>query len=495
MEPAAAWAPCEFQLANWTIQEAAAGHPTATSGLQVYMPESSDGLQHLVEYYKYYSAASQHNPTSEKAMLSNDSDARSVVKEVMVDFKGHIDMTEQKMHRYPACLRAVGESYTVPRIVAIGPYHHGLGHLNPAEKVKHAAACHCVMKAGCSLEDLYGAVWPVADSVRCIYDKDVMEGIGYEDFRHMMFFDACFLVQNMLMRSSRDQVDESLLGFLSPNSVDIFHDVMLLENQIPWIVVEIVTRFMCMSWIPKKFVRAKRHCMLPDDQDEPPEQKPFIWNDAYRPPHLLGLLRNYIVGTSDIQYPESTSKLKIKSSSVSAIKLTEIGITLTANKTTDLVDMRLNKNVFAELCLPSLSLDRDRASYLVNMAALELCTVQSFSRAKHASDSAVCSYLLLLAMLVYREEDVHELRVRVVGGGGLTNAKALGFFSNFQGLRYGQHYNYTIDNINSYRETRRTRTKMHAFFYNNWKTITAVIGFVGTVAGIIGTLISIKSSI
>ncbi|CAO2150379.1 unnamed protein product [Urochloa humidicola] len=237
--------------------------------------------------------------------------------------------------------------------------------------------------------------------------------------------------------------------------------------------------------------------MLPDDQDEPPEQKPFIWNDAYRPPHLLGLLRNYIVGTSDIQYPESTSKLKIKSSSVSAIKLAEIGITLTANKTTDLVDMRLNKNVFAELCLPSLSLDRDRASYLVNMAALELCAVQSFSRAKHASHSAVCSYLLLLAMLVYREEDVHELRVRglLVGGGGLTNAEALGFFSNFHGLRYGQHYNYTIDNINSYRETRRTRTKMHAFFYNNWNTITAVIGFVGTVAGIIGTLISIKSSI
>ncbi|CAO2142858.1 unnamed protein product [Urochloa humidicola] len=429
-------------------------------------------------------------------MISNDSYARSVVMEVVDDFKDHIDLTKKKMHRYPACLREVGKSYTVPRIVAIGPYHHGLDHLKPAEKVKHAAACYCVMQSGCLLEDLYGAVAQVADGVRCLYDKDVMEGIGEDDFRHMMFFDACFLVQDMLMRSDRDKVNKSLLGFLRPYRIDIFHDVMLLENQIPWIVVEIVIRFMRMPWIPKDFVRAKRHCMLPDDQDEPPQPKQFDWDKRYKPPHLLGLLRYYIVGRSDIVYPELKPKPKYKSSSISAIKLAEIGIMLTANKTTELIDMSLNKNLFAELSLPPLSLDRDRASYLVNMAAFELCTVKSFSAAK-ASDSAFCSYILLLAMLVYREEDVHELRVRglLVGGGGLTNAEALGFFSKCQGLRLGQHYNYIMDNINSYRATRRTRTKMHAYFYNNWKTITAVIGAVSTVAGIIGTLASIKSSV
>lgn len=55
----------------------------------------------------------------------------------------------------------------------------------------------------------------------------------------MMFFDACLLVQ--IMRSlSRDGCDPKIYDFLSSNEGDIFHDIMLLENQIPWLVVKAV---------------------------------------------------------------------------------------------------------------------------------------------------------------------------------------------------------------------------------------------------------------
>nr|CAB3492246.1 unnamed protein product [Digitaria exilis] len=504
--------PCEFQLANWIPQEpAATGLPVVeyastrcllqllrTCGLQAYqLPEASGVMQQqeqLVEYDTYYSAAtSQHhanNATGEKATISNDSYARSVVKQVMGEFEEHIDMKKVKLHRHPECLQAIDKSYTVPRIVAIGPYHHqvldhdhlkpaetvkhaaachhGLDHLKPAETVKHAAACHCVVQSGCLLEDLYGAVVPVADSVRCLYDNDVMAGIGCEDFRHMMFFDACFLVQYMLMQVYTGNVYDSLNGFLSPNRVDIFHDVMLLENQLPWKLVE-----------------------------TPPQHKDFEWDSTYKPPHLLGLLRYYIVGRSDTEFPKPETKNI--SFSVSAMELAEIGITLTANKTMQLIDMGLNQNLilFPELSLAPLTLDRNRASYLVNMAALELCTVESFSLAEDEEDSAVCSYLLLLAKLVYREEDVQELRERdlLQGGGGLTNQEALRFFSSFQGLRFGPYYLRIMLEIQNYRETSRMKTKSLAFFHDHKSTIAKVVTGIGAVGGIIGTLLSIKKSL
>jgi hypothetical protein len=57
---------------------------------------------------------------------------------------------------------------------------------------------------------VYGEFIPVAIDARRFYDKDVMAGISDDDFQHMMFFDACFLVQYMAMRTNytrRDIID------------------------------------------------------------------------------------------------------------------------------------------------------------------------------------------------------------------------------------------------------------------------------------------------
>jgi hypothetical protein len=97
------------------------------------------------------------------------------------EFEADMNRMKEKMHRYPTCLGVVDKSYTVPRIVAIGPYHHGRKHLKQAEKVKDVAACHCIGDIQL-LEDMYQKFVPVADEARGFYDKDVMEGISYDDF-------------------------------------------------------------------------------------------------------------------------------------------------------------------------------------------------------------------------------------------------------------------------------------------------------------------------
>lgn len=499
----------EFQLANWTpVDYASIDIPGGACGLQAY--DYDVQLQHHLA--EYYSAASQHNSNivakAAKISSNDDSDdastSRSEVRKVVDRFKADMEMMKEKMHRYPACLGAVDKSYTVPRIVAIGPYHCGMEHLKQAEEVKQVAAWQCT-GTGKLLKEMYEELIPVADAAYDLYDKDAIQGVAEDDFRHMMFFDACFLVQFMLSRAGSSKIDKSLQVYLRHNRYDIFHDIMLLENQLPWMVVEAVMRFMPQpSTIPKSFVHRMRRCMMPYDHREPPEPKPFIWYEDYNPPHLLGLLRYYIVGRRcecDIDDDEEEKpEPKNMSFSASAMDLAEIGITLKANKTMQLIDMHLNRPkagaVFTELCLAPLSLDRDRASYLVNMAAHELCAVESFGGAKE-EDSAVCSYVLLLANLVYREEEVQELRERgiIQRGGGLTNEEALCFFTNFQNLRMGPRYYRIMQDIAIYRENSLIKTKIHGFLHNHKKAIAAVVTGIGAVGGIIGTLLSIKKSI
>jgi len=103
--------------------------------------------------------------------------------------------------------------------VAIGPYHHGLDHLEQAEEVKHVADYHCIEESGRPVEDLYGAVIYAVGTTyaRHLYrNKDA--GLSDDDFLPMMFFDACFLVQCMVWYTDRSgKMDVSLSKFFEHN--------------------------------------------------------------------------------------------------------------------------------------------------------------------------------------------------------------------------------------------------------------------------------------
>ncbi|KAJ1277044.1 hypothetical protein BS78_05G263900 [Paspalum vaginatum] len=525
------WVPYGFQLANWTMERPAVwahGFPveyvstelsSASSCLQtpVVVPRSSTGEKQLVECTP--TTTRSDDPMIKESAKEFEVDFHSmetkkipadrihvnpidVFEERASEFKVDISMTTRKMHRYPpGIFLASNVYYTAPTMVSIGPYHHGRDDLTAAEKVKHVAAYQCIVESGGhSVQEMYDAVVAVAGDARRLYDQDAVAGLADDDFLPMMFYDACFLVQFMLSYAGRDVMDASLCSFFDANDKDITHDVLLLENQLPWSVVQAVMRFRPVPL--ENFIDSLKDCLQLQDRvrvttgDEEEEgNTTTVLDDAYEPPHLLGLFRYYLVGASSTE-PRSLPPTKSISFSVSAMELAEMGITLTANKkATELIQMGLKKEgtLFPELSLPPLSLNRSRASWLINMAALELCTTADFYTAED-EDSAVCSYLLLLAMLVDREEDVHELRTKHVlqGGGGLTNKEALDFFTSLQDLRVGSRYLRSMQEIENYRVTRRVQTRLHAFVYKNMKTIVAVFSAVGALVGIFGTLKGLK---
>ncbi|KAJ1277018.1 hypothetical protein BS78_05G261900 [Paspalum vaginatum] len=582
MDPAGAWWPCEFQMANLTpIEEepAAADLPAAErAALDIfgtcrlpwpYAPESCSlpAGQQLVEHH-LYSAAARHSGPSDVdqvrltggsaggsasagivalpsppdegtgghsnttfGRLTHPHDGRTRISnssppasggvttsptKLIKEFQVNIDMMNERMHRYPASLNNLNECYTLPRIVAIGPYHRHVSYVKQAEQVKRVAAYLCGKQSVHSSEEgLYRQVVKAADDARRLYNKDATEGIPDDDFRHMMFYDACFLVQYIMMQSGNGRIikkDTKMLhGFLRPNRIDILHDVMLLENQLPWSVLDAVIVSLeddlNTESLMKGFVSKLRGCLQDLDPGKTERSRHvMIWDGRYTPPHLLGLVRYYIVGRTRCCNSNELDNAKHKysdkrSASLSAIDLATIGIKVTPNQPAqpELIHMGLKRGaVSTELYMAPLALDRNRASHIVNMAAHELCTVESFSSKDCGTeDSAVCSYLLLLSMLVSREEDVQELRLKGLlhGGGGLTNKEVLDFFSSVRSIRLGKRYTHILKLIENYKEDSPVWTKLHAFWYNNKTAIGAFGAAIGTAAGVIGTLVSIKQAI
>jgi len=486
--------PCDYQLALADWEGRPAMEPTAwVPGLPLEMTVSAPAShKDLV-----ISSSGQQQLKMVEANIDHEY-AVEVFKQAAESFKDKHDQMDMKIHLFPASMEDLAAKYAAPDVVSIGPYHHGRTlALQQMESTKLVAAWHFINDSDCSVEEVYGAVCEIADEARSHYDEDKVRGIGDDDFKPMMFYDGCFLLK-FILHCSGGAVDPLLSSAFSSDDNGIARDVGLLENQLPWVVVETLKRFMPAPLDLVKFTGNVKDSLQARQQLE---DVPIPWDNTYTPPHLLGLLRYYIVGSTHAGTVSSkplSEKAKKFSISVSAIELAEIGIEITATKSTaGLKEMGIDSKaslISGELCLAPVSLDHGNASFLVNMAALELCTTPDFF--EYDEDrSTVCSYLCLLGMVTDSENDVQELRKKHIlqGGAGLANSDALDLFTSLEKhLRPGSAYLRIMSDIENYKIHRSVRTKVYRFGYKNFKTIAKVAAAIVGFGGFLGTLKSLK---
>ncbi|EEC82833.1 hypothetical protein OsI_27640 [Oryza sativa Indica Group] len=391
------------------------------------------------------------------------------LKRAAEKMENNFSKIKTKIHRYPSIFRSListDDRYFVPRAVAIGPYHHGAPHLKEAEEVKRAAAYYFCGESGHSVEEVYQRILLVAAEARsCYVDDDTVASIGEGDFAAIMFHDGCFLLQYIIC--STDDIAPSLESWFNSNDASMERDIFLLENQLPWVVLDALMTFRSVpvgEFISQESASFDAYTDL--------EKRSFVLDESYTPSHL--------------PWPPSNS---------SAIELAEIGINLVANKKTWFNDMSISKGaLFGKLFMAPLVMDDQNACWLINMMALEICSASTgMASTGMDGEDTVCSYVSLLAMLMSREEDVHELRVKRILHGDFSNQRTLVFFKNLVDLiPIPFQHSYLLDNLEAYRRKRWMWIPIHKFIYNNLKTIVTVFSIIGVLVGIFKTLMSIK---
>lgn len=320
-------------------------------------------------------------------------------------------------------------------------------------------------------------------------DDDGTGGPHNNKFARMMLLDGCFLLQFMVsMCMCPDQVPDPLMSRCEVHTrIDgIIKDIMLVDSQIPWTVLEAL-----MELRPAAPVPLDRFLSLMASGNDNRALTLLDGGFQQRPPHLLGLFHRRQVGLARTQ---SLSVSRIAALCSTAVELAEMGVKLTASKTKKFGGMSMVKrkrrglSPFGELSLAPVVLNDMTASWLINMAAYEASL-----GAMQADNFAVSSYLSVVALLVNREEDVQEFRVKGIINSTLSDRSTLEFFKwAAPGLRAGYRHSEVLQALQEYRQERWMWIPIHRFFYKNYKTIVAVLSFVGFVAGLFKTILSLK---
>lgn len=271
----------------------------------------------------------------------------------------------------------------IPEVIALGPYHHNNQDLKDMKHHKYLAAKQLigtkpihVFKAGIN---------DVISKVRKCYKEELQ--MDDDKLVTMMFFDGCFLLRfiDLFVKRNLDelQIRAHLYGF-------IHKDILLLENQVPYVVLKVL-----MNMTTKVDIDLFMGIMIGTSSNNTREAEA-------EPVHLLDLFRTTLLGKAAVTAPILPNADRQLFRSVTELK--EVGIEFKKSEKSCLRDVTFNEGyIHSYLSLPLITIDDSFQSRFLNMIAMEICPD---SKLEHA----IQSYIWFMDCLIDRADDVKELR-------------------------------------------------------------------------------------
>ncbi|KAJ6302202.1 hypothetical protein OIU77_016316 [Salix suchowensis] len=142
--------------------------------------------------------------------------------------------------RVPPILRRHRESAYIPNAFSIGPWHRNLPLMESTEKIKLKyleGLLSRESKSGVTLKELYDSTKEIKKEARSCYAEPIDD--AEEDFIRILVIDGCFLIE--LFRKDQDsglREDDDPIFNMACMMQYLYHDLILVENQIPWLVLE-----------------------------------------------------------------------------------------------------------------------------------------------------------------------------------------------------------------------------------------------------------------
>ncbi|KAI7990846.1 UPF0481 protein [Camellia lanceoleosa] len=310
-----------------------------------------------------------------------------------------------------------------PKVVSIGPYHHGKEELQLVEDIKPKVAKLFLQESGMDMDVDYSMILEKVvdergvDDPRSYYDKRSTDKYSREQFANMMLLDGCFIlaiIEDFFLcaanqESKYDDV-KNHLGLLLWYSA---HDdiLYLLENQLPFQVLNLIMSLKFQEDEGMKSIIAFLKSVIFSDTGHILNKDEVIVSETDRKPfHLLQLARTKYLNLNLNQSLHEYSKPKSDVmeyflSFGSATELKAKGVHFRPNRSLSLERIEFKSwCFFGRLELHPFLVDPPYKLFMSNMIAYEMV---SCSRTE---ELVITSYIDFMQLLIDNQDDVKELR-------------------------------------------------------------------------------------
>ncbi|KAL3740220.1 hypothetical protein ACJRO7_021491 [Eucalyptus globulus] len=310
-----------------------------------------------------------------------------------------------------------------PRIVSIGPYHHGESQLEMLQGHKWRYLHNMLGRTqqhGIRLENLIHVVAPKEKMIRQCYSEST-DNFSGPDLVRMMVLDGCFIIEFLRQLGG---VVPTLNGPLLYNisvKTCVMQDLLRLENQVPYFVLEdlfeatnVLGGTLSLADLIFKFFS----CNLkgPDNVKERRMKR--------KGEHLLDEFRLSLIpwDKQDNQVDNNSSFAVIRSAS----ELRQVGIGFKQREASTFLDIKFGRTR-RKIGIPKITVDDNNFNWILpNMVAFEQCHGRE-------NDYHVTAYAMFMGCLIRTINDVQLLRdCKVISNHGMSNEEFARLFDDIR---------------------------------------------------------------
>uniref|UniRef100_A0A6N2LD51 Uncharacterized protein n=1 Tax=Salix viminalis TaxID=40686 RepID=A0A6N2LD51_SALVM len=328
-------------------------------------------------------------------------------------------MAECCICRVPNSFRNVKPEAYTPQLISIGPLHRGDERLKGMEEQKLRYFKEFAERDGMDrmkIEDLVMCIQDKEAYIRACYSENFNE-ITSSDFIEMILLDAVFIIE--FFQDSNDGHFQNLKPWMI---FDIREDLMLLENQLPFFIIQEIHDKACharqetirIPFLKLAAVHFGKYMFSQGVQNTDPDDEEGISRHSTALIRSLMLQesieRNYVEGTK--HFTDLIRSFMLKGSirrefifeafpvklKYNAVMLRQAGMKFQVTEDKCLVNITFEKGV---LKIPRLEVDYCFERLVRNIMAFEQCFTPF--------EAYVCNYIMFMDLLIDSAEDVDLL--------------------------------------------------------------------------------------